>query len=336
MTFLLSRLAGGAVVLLLVAVTLFTMLKAAAGDAADLLLPDLATPEDAARLRARWGLDQPVVVQFAKFVWNALHLDFGHSFRFQQPVSTLIAERLPSTLELALTATIVAVVVGLAAGLVSALYKGRLPDAILSLVSVAGVSAPGFWIGIMLVLYLSGELNLFPSGGRLPYGVTPPDITGLIVPDALISGQFALTGTALQYLALPAATLALAMVGIITRITRSAIIDVGQQEFVFTAVAKGLPLRTILMRHLAPNAAVPVITIIGLELGSLLSGSIIVEVVFSWPGLGTLLFQAVSVRDIPLVLGIVMTYTTIFIVLNTFIDVLYLWIDPRIRFQGAT
>ena len=335
MKFLLSRVGGAVVVLLLVSLILFTMLKSAAGDAADILLPDLATPEDAARLRERWGLDQPVAVQFARFIWNGLHLDFGESFRFHQPVSTLIAERLPATIELALAATLAAIAIGLAAGLVSALYKGRFPDAILSLVSIAGVSAPSFWIGIMLVLIFSAELNWLPSGDRLPYGMAPPRITGLLVLDSLVAGQIGMAATAAKHLLLPAATLALAMIGIITRITRSAIIDVGQQEYIFTAVAKGLSLRRIVTRHLAPNAAIPVVTIIGLELGSLLSGSIIVEVVFSWPGLGTLLFQAVSVRDIPLVLGIVMTYTSIFILLNTIIDLLYVWIDPRIRLQGA-
>ena len=215
------------------------------------------------------------------------------------------------------------------------MYKADFPDAILSLVSIAGVSAPSFWIGIMLVLIFSAELNWLPSGDRLPYGMAPPRITGLLVLDFMVAGQIGMAVTAAKHLLLPAATLALAMIGIITRITRSAIIDVGQQEYIFTAVAKGLSLRRIVTRHLAPNAAIPVITIIGLELGSLLSGSIIVEVVFSWPGLGTLLFQAVSVRDIPLVLGIVMTYTSIFILLNTIIDLLYVWIDPRIRLQGA-
>jgi ABC-type dipeptide/oligopeptide/nickel transport system permease component len=334
MKFILSRAGGAVLVLLLVSLILFTMLKSAAGDAADILLPDLATPEDAARLRERWGLDQPVVVQFARFIWNGLHLDFGESFRFHQPVSQLIAERLPATIELALAATLAAIVIGIAAGLVSALYKGRFPDTVLSLVSIAGVSAPSFWIGIMLVLIFSAELNLLPSGDRLPYGMAPPRITGLLIPDSLLAGQIGLMAIAAKHLLLPAATLALAMIGI-TRITRSAIIDVGQQEFIFTAVAKGLSLRRIVTGHLAPNAAIPIITIIGLELGSLLSGSIIVEVVFSWPGLGTLLFQAVSVRDIPLVLGIVMTYTSIFILLNTVIDLLYVWIDPRIRLQGA-
>ena len=165
--------------------------------------------------------------------------------------------------------------------------------------------------------------------------MTVPDITGFVTLDALLSASWDALFQAFRYLSLPALTLALAMIGIISRITRASVIDAGQEEHVFTAVAKGMSRRSIVRRHLLPNAAIPVVTIIGLELGALISGSIIVEVVFSWPGIGTLLFQAISVRDMPLTTGIVATYTLLFIVLNLLIDIFYVFIDPRLRGSKA-
>lgn len=330
------RVGGTLAVLFLVCLAIFTMLRLVPGDAADIMLPDDATPEDAALLRARWGLDQPIWIQFLRFLSNAVRLDFGQSYRFRDDVWHLIAERIGATLELASVSLLIAVVVGLGFGIVAALRKGSFTDGVLSMLAIAGVSAPNFWIGIMLVLFFSAELNLLPSGGRLPYGVVIPSITGLLIPDALMSGRPDLAAIAIRHVLLPATTLALAMVGIIARITRSAMIDAGQEEFVFTAVAKGLSVPKIVVRHLLPNAAVPIVTIIGLELGGLLSGSIIVEVVFTWPGIGTLLFQSVSVRDIPLTLGIVVAYTTFFILLNATIDLVYLAIDPRLRGKASS
>lgn len=330
-----SRLLGMLVVLLLVCLTIFTMLRLVPGDAAELLVPEDATPEDVARLREQWGLGQPIFVQFLHFVVNAVRLDFGVSYRFRDDVTHLIGQRIGATLELAAVALLIAIVVGLVFGIWAALRKGTLVDGILSVLSIAGVSAPHFWIGIMLVLLFSANLNLLPSGGRLPYGIDIPHVTGLLIPDALLSGRPDLAWIALQYVVLPATTLAFGMIGIIARITRSSMIDAGQEEFVFTAVAKGLSVPAVVFRHLLPNALIPIVTIIGLELGGLISGSIIVEVVFSWPGIGTLLFQAVSVRDIPLTIGIVVVYTSLFILLNVLVDLLYMAIDPRLRTKGA-
>ena len=230
----------------------------------------------------------------------------------------------------------IAALIAIPLGILAALRKGTLIDGMVSVVAITGVSTPTFWLGILLVLFLSAELNLLPSAGRLPYGIEVPHVTGLYLVDAVLAGRFDLLGLIASFIALPALTLAFNMVGIIARITRSAIIDVAQEEFITTAVAKGLTRGAIIRRHLLPNAAVPIVTIIGLELGVLISGSIIVEVVFSWPGLGTLLYQAISVRDIPLTTGIVVTYTTLFIVINVVIDVVYFLIDPRIRASQAS
>jgi ABC-type dipeptide/oligopeptide/nickel transport system permease component len=330
------RLAGVLPVLFLVTLVLFILLRVAPGDAADLLVPDEATEEEVARIRERWGLDRPVLEQYARFLINVVKLDFGRSYRYGTDVSQLILERLPATIELALVALSIAALIAIPLGIMAALRKGKFIDSMVSVVAITGVSTPTFWLGILLVLFLSAELNLLPSAGRLPYGVEVPHVTGLYLVDAMLSGRFELLGLIASFIALPALTLAFNMVGIIARITRSAIIDVAQEEFITTAVAKGLSRGAIIRRHLLPNAAVPIVTIIGLELGVLISGSIIVEVVFSWPGLGTLLYQAISVRDIPLTTGIVVTYTTLFIVINVVIDVVYFLIDPRIRASQAT
>jgi len=330
------RLAGVLPVLFLVTLVLFVLLRVAPGDAADLLVPEDASDEEVNRIRERWGLDRPVLEQYARFLVNVVRLDFGRSYRYGEDVFQLILMRLPATIELALTALTIAALVAIPLGILAALRKGTIIDGMVSVVAITGVSTPTFWLGILLVLFLSAELNLLPSAGRLPYGIVIPHVTGLHLIDAVLAGRFDLLPLIASYITLPALTLAFSMVGIIARITRSAIIDVAQEEFITTAVAKGLTRGAIIRRHLLPNAAVPIITIIGLELGVLISGSIIVEVVFSWPGLGTLLYQAISVRDIPLTTGIVVTYTTLFIVINVVIDVVYFLIDPRIRASQAS
>jgi len=330
------RLAGVVPVLFLVTLVLFVLLRVAPGDAADLLVPDEASDEEVARIRERWGLDRPILEQYARFLVNVVRLDFGRSYRYGQDVSQLILERLPATIELSLVALTLAALIAIPLGILAALRKGTFVDGAVSVVAITGVSAPTFWLGILLVLFLSAELNLLPSAGRLPYGIVVPHVTGLYLLDALLAGRFDQLGIIASYVALPALTLAFNMIGIIARITRSAIIDVAQEEFITTAVAKGLTRGAIIRRHLLPNAAVPIVTIIGLELGVLISGTIIVEVVFSWPGLGTLLYQAISVRDIPLTTGIVVTYTTLFIVINVAIDLIYFLVDPRIRASQAS
>jgi ABC-type dipeptide/oligopeptide/nickel transport system permease component len=332
---ILLRLAGAIPVLFLVACGIFALLHLAPGDAASLLSSGDAGPEDVERLRVLWGLDQPLYVQFGKFLLNVAQLDLGISLRYQQPVIAMIAERLPATLELAAVTLTIAVCVGVPLGILAALNKGRLIDGLVSLIAVAGVSAPSFWMGILLVLLFSADLHLLPSSGRLPYGTPIASGTGFFLVDSLLAGQFRTFGLVLTHLALPAMTLAAGMVGIIARISRSALIDVGQEDFISTAVAKGLSRGQIVRRHLLPNAAIPITTIIGLELGVLLSGTIIVEVIFSWPGVGSLLYQAVNVRDTPLTTGVVVVYTTLFILLNVLIDVFYFVIDPRVGAAGG-
>jgi ABC-type dipeptide/oligopeptide/nickel transport system permease component len=326
-----GRVLGAVPVVLLVALGIFALVRLAPGDAASTLAAEDATEADLARMRAQWGLDQPVLVQFFYFLSNLARLDFGTSYRYHAPVTELIGQRLPATIELAVIALLIAAAIAVPLGVATALRKGSWLDGLGSLVAVLGVSAPSFWVGILLVLFVSGYLNLLPSSGRIPLDVPLREVTGFVLIDSLLQGQVGLFRQGLQYILLPATTLAFGMIGIIARISRSAVIDVGQEEFVVTAVAKGLKRREVVRSHLLPNATVPIITIIGLELGTLISGSIVVEVVFSWPGLGSLLYSAVTSRDIPLTTGIVVSYTFIFIFLNVLVDLVYVLIDPRLR-----
>ncbi|CAM5763406.1 ABC transporter permease [Bosea minatitlanensis] len=326
-----GRVLGAVPVVLLVALGIFALVRLAPGDAASTLAAEDATEADLARMRAQWGLDQPLLVQFFYFLSNLARLDFGTSYRYHAPVTELIGQRLPATIELAVIALLIAAAIAVPLGVATALRKGSWLDGLGSLVAVLGVSAPSFWVGILLVLFVSGYLNLLPSSGRIPLDVPLREVTGFVLIDSLLQGQLGLFRQGLQYILLPATTLAFGMIGIIARISRSAVIDVGQEEFVVTAVAKGLKRREVVRSHLLPNATVPIITIIGLELGTLISGSIVVEVVFSWPGLGSLLYSAVTSRDIPLTTGIVVSYTFIFIFLNVLVDLVYVLIDPRLR-----
>jgi ABC-type dipeptide/oligopeptide/nickel transport system permease component len=328
---ILVRLSGAVPVILLVSLVMFGLFRLAPGDAADMLVPPDASDAEVALARARWGLDRPVIEQYGRFLINAASLDFGTSYRYHEDVGKLIASRLPATLELALSAILIATLIAIPAGIVAALKRGRFLDGLVSVLAIAGVSAPTFWLGIMLVLVVSAQFNLLPSSGRLPYGTGLVPVTGFDLIDAALAGRFDLFRLALSHLVLPAVTLALNIMGIIARVTRGAVIEVAQEEFISTAVAKGLSRFRIVWRHILPNALIPIITIVGLELGTLISGSIIVEVVFAWPGLGSLLYEGITVRDVPLTMGVVVVYTCLFILLNLAIDLAYFVIDPRLR-----
>lgn len=325
------RLVSAMTVLLLVACGLFVLIQLAPGDAASLLVPDDARPEQIAAMRAAWGLDQPLLFQFGRFLTRILSLDLGTSLRYQDSVADLVFARLPATMELSLASLLLATVIGVPLGVLAALNKGRIGDIAASIVGVVGVSLPSFWVGILLVLLFSETLHLLPSGSRLPYDVELQSITGFYLIDSLLSGRPDVFGAVLSHLALPAITLSLGMLGIITRITRLSVIEVAHEDFISTALAKGLSRRRIIKDHLLPNAAIPIATVVGMELGAIISGSIIVEAVFSWPGMGTLLYQAVTVRDTPLTTGVVLVYTGLFILLNILIDMFYYLVDPRIR-----
>jgi peptide/nickel transport system permease protein len=297
----------------------FTLIQMAPGDAADVLAGESgsATAETMAMLKARFGLDKPVLVQFLAYVEHLAHFSLGFSPRYNMGVAELIGTRLPSTLLLMGTALALAVGLGIALGAVMASHVGRWPDRVLSIVALLFYSVPGFWIGLMLIVAFSVSLGLLPSGGNQTIGA---DLVG-----------WAYVRDITAHLVLPALALSAFFVAIYARLTRAAMLEVRSQEFIRTARAKGLHPTTIAIRHVLRNALIPVTTVAGMHVGTLLGGAVVLETVFSWPGLGRLAFEAVLKRDFAVLLGILVISSFLVILANLVVDLLHAWLDPRIE-----
>lgn len=330
--YLVRRLLGSIPVVFLISLLIFGLLKAAPGDPITLLVGEQAIDADIAKARAQWGLDQPFFVQYWKFITNAVQGNLGISFRYGRPVGPLILERLPATIELAIFAMAISCLIAIPLGVFAGARPNSWVDNWGTSGGLFGISMPNFWFGIMLILLFAGTLHLLPSAGRSSYGVAGQIITGSYLADSVMQGHWAGAGDALRHLALPALTLGTGLAGILMRITRSSVLEAMHQDYVMVARAKGLTNRVVLWRHVVRNALIPVITVVGLELGQLLSGSIITETVFAWPGVGNLLITGVYARDYPLVTGVVLMYTMAFMLLNLAIDAVYAVVDPRIRY----
>ena len=331
-TYLLRRLVGTIPVMVLISMLVFLLIQAAPGDPTLMLLGEDSTAEDIAQARERWGLDQPIYVQYVKFFMSAAQGNLGRSFKYDEPVLDVIVSRIPATLELAAASVIIAVIFAIPLGVWAAAKPNSWVDNTGTTFGLFGISMPSFWFGIMLILLFAGILNILPSAGRDTYGIAGPRITGFYMLDSAIQGNWAGVRDGAEHVFLPALALGSNMLGILMRVTRSSVLEVMHEDYVTTARAKGLEERKVLWRHVVRNALIPVITVVGLELGTLLSGSIIVETVFSWPGSGSLLIIALNARDHPLVTGVVLVYTAAFVAINFLIDVLYAVIDPRIRY----
>ena len=327
-----QRLAGTIPVLLLISLLVFLLIHAAPGDPTLMLLGEETNAAEVARAKERWGLDQPLYVQYVKFLKSAAAGDFGKSFKYAEPVVNVIKTRLPATIELAVCAIIIATLLAIPLGVWAGSKPNSWVDNLGTTFGLFGISMPSFWLAIMLILLLAGVLNLLPTSGRSTYGIAGPEQTGFYVFDSVMQKNWRAVWDGLTHLFLPALALGVNMLGILMRVTRSAILESMNDEYVVTARAKGLAEANVVWRHVTRNALIPVITVVGLELGTLLSGSIIVETVFAWPGSGSLLITALNARDYPLVTGLVMTYTAAFVTINLFIDGLYAIVDPRIRY----
>jgi peptide/nickel transport system permease protein len=302
-TYALRRL-GLSVFVLWGAITIvFVAIRLAPGDPAQMMLGSSATAQEVAELRARLGLDQPMPAQYARYLVQVARLDLGDSLRLNEPAVGAIVERLPQTARLSALAMIIAVVLSFPMGILAALWPGTMLDRLISIVSLLGQSVPHFWLGIMLVLIFARSLRLLPSGGADTW----------------------------QHLLLPAITLALPLIGILTRLIRSGLFDVLHEDYIRTARAKGLAARPVITRHALLNMLIPVVTVLGLQLGTLLGGAVIVESVFAWPGVGRLLVEAISNRDYPLVQAAILVITAVFIAINIVVDLSYGYLDPRVR-----
>ncbi|MEW9538048.1 ABC transporter permease [Agrobacterium radiobacter] len=296
----------------------FFLLQLAPGDAADVLAAEAgsATVETMAEIRNRFGLDLPVLHQLMNYLGNLAQFSLGFSPRYGMPVADLIGQRLPGTLALMGAALGIAIFVGVFLGSIMALFSGKLPDRIISIGSLIFYSVPGFWIGLMLILTFSVKLGWLPSGGDSTIGSS---LTGF---SALLDR--------LRYIVLPALSLALYFLAIYARLTRAAMLEVKSQDYVRTARAKGVSPTRLTTRHILRNALIPITTMAGMHIGGLLGGAVVVETVFSWPGLGRLAFEAVMARDFSVLLGILLLSSLVVIIVNAAVDLLQAWLDPRI------
>ena len=325
------RLIGAIPVLIGMSFLVFFLMQLAPGDPVTLLLGEDAEPHEIEEVTREWGLDQPIIVQYWQFVSQAVRGNFGESMRYGEPVTELVMERLPATVELALASLLVAIVIALPIGVYSAIKHNSLWDHSGMTVALVGISVPNFWLGIMLIFFLGGQLNWLPVAGRLTYGVNVVPVTHLVLLDALIAGDLAAFWDAFKHILLPAITLGTSFAAIITRISRSSVLEVIRQDYITTARAKGLSERTVIWKHTLRNALITIITILGLQLGALLSGSVITETVFSWPGIGSLLIQSITTRDYKLAQGVIFFFALVYFFVNLMVDLLYTWVDPRIR-----
>lgn len=333
MNTLVRRILGAVPVLLGISFLVFMLMHIAPGDPVSLLLGDNATPEDIERTRRDLGLDRPLLVQYWDFVTRAVRGDFGRSLKFNEPVMKLVWERLPATIELGVASMIVAILISIPLGVYSAIRHNSLLDHAGMSVALIGVSLPNFWLGIMLIYFFGGQLNLLPVAGRIEYGIEVRPITHLYLVDSLLTLNFAGFWSAFRHLLMPAITLGTSLAAIVTRIARSSVLEVMRQDYVTTARAKGLSEKTVIWRHILRNAMITIVTILGLQLGALLSGSVITETVFSFPGIGDLLIQSISARDYKLTQVLILFFAVIYFAVNLGVDLLYSWIDPRIKFQ---
>lgn len=321
LSFIAQRLIQSVLVMLTVALIAFSMFRYVGDPIASMVGQD-TTPEQRAQLREQLGLDDPFVVQYARFVANAVQGDFGISYRHRRPVSELLEERMPATLELSFVSAVMALALGIPMGIYTALKRHGILSKAFMAVSLAGISLPTFLIGILLILFFGVQLRWLPSFGR-----------GDVVSLGWWTTGF-LTKSGWLALIMPAITLALFQMTLIMRLVRAEMLEVLRADFIKFARARGLPERLINFRHALKNTMVPVITITGLQLGSIIAFAIITETVFQWPGMGLLFIQAISMVDIPVMAAYLVLIAFMFVVINLVVDLLYFAVDPRLRVQS--
>jgi len=303
--YIFRRLLSTIPVLFGISLMLFFLLRALPGDPAQVIAGELATQDEVERIRQQLGLDEPVYVQYAKFLSRIVRFDLGTSTRTQYPVTQEIAPRLLNTVILALAATILACLLGVPAGIVAAVKPYTTMDMVVTALALFGMSMPAFWLGLMLIIIFSVKLKLLPVGG---------------------SGGFV-------YLILPAITLAASLVAVVARNTRSAMMEVLAQDYITTARSKGVQEKMVIIRHGLKNSFIPIITVVGLQFGTMLGGTVLTETVFAWPGLGRLLISSILARDYPVIQGSILIFALLFVLTNLVVDMTYVYFDPKVRYE---
>lgn len=301
---ILKRILVGIPTLIGVTILLFVTLRVLPGDPVSVILAGApTTPEVVEQLRLEFGLDQPIWVQYWDFLTKMFSLDFGRSYSTRQPVLTMIGQQIMPTLQLALSAAAVSAIVGIILGSIAAMYRNRWIDSLIRVLSLIYLSAPSFWIGLMLIILFSFTIPIFPATGNV----------------------------GIQSLVLPAITLGLSAAGTVTRLVRNSVLEVLSENFVTSLYSRGLSKRVVIMKHVLRNAIIPTVTVVGLQIGGLIAGAVIVEQVFARRGIGKMLVEALTAQDFPVVQGVVLIIATIYITLNIIVDVSYAYIDPRVR-----
>jgi len=315
-----------------VSIIVFLFLRMIPGDPALALAGEHATDANVERIREEFGLNKPLPEQYITYMGKVLRGDLGRSILSRRPITDEIRVRFPATLELSICALIVALVVGLPAGIISATKRNSRIDNIAMVGSLLGISMPIFWLGLMLNWFFAVRLGWLPSVTRLDSSIDLQRITNLIIVDSILTGNAEALINGVKHLVLPAVALGTIPMAIIARMTRSAMLEVLEQDYVRTARAKGLAERVVTFKHALKNAMLPVITILGLQVGVLLSGAVLTETIFAWPGIGRWLYLSILSRDYPIVQGMALFITSLFLVVNLLVDLSYALVDPRIRY----
>ena len=314
-----------------VSILSFLLIHLVPGDPARMMLGERATPKQLEELRETLGLNDPLYVQYGRFVEKAVQGDLGRSVRSKMPVFEEMGKKFPATLELTLFALTIAVLLGGLAGVISAVKPYSIFDNLSMGLALLGVSIPVFWLGLMLIWIFGVHLHILPPSGRLTVGVELQTITNLYILDSILTGNWKAFKDTLSHIIMPAVALSTIPMAMIARVTRSSMLEVLGQDYIRTAWAKGLPGRLVILRHAFRNAFLPVLTVIGLQFGYLLGGAVMTEEIFSWPGVGRWLFVAISARDFPIVQGGILMVALLFVTINLIVDILYTYVDPRIR-----
>jgi len=312
----------------------FVLTELVPGDPAAANLGQRAIGDPAAvqAFRQHYGLDKPLPVQYLLYLQHLASGDLGQSEQSHRSVRADLSEYVPATAELAVISILIAFVLGISLGVLSAVRRNRLTDQVLRVISLGGISMPTFWLALVALYVFFFKLGWVPGSGRLDPGVLPaPHVTGLYTVDALLSGQFDVLGNGLQHLILPACVLAAYNIGLLTRFTRSAVLEVINNDYVLAARAKGLPERTVIWRHVLRAALPPIITVGGLAFANVMTGTVLVESIFAWPGIGQYAFHSATTLDLPAIMGVSLFVAVVYIVVNFLVDILYGVVDPRIR-----
>ena len=331
MRYITSRLLWLPIVLWAVATLTFVVLRLVPGTLMDSLTMLNLSTQQVADFRAQWSLDRPMIEQYGIFITSLARGDFGVSMTSAVPISRLLYERIPPTIELAVTAMVFSAIIGVSAGVISSTTRNRAVDFFVRSGALLGMSVPWFWIAIVLIVVFAVRLGWTPVSGRIDSGIDYERITNFMLIDCLMTGNWTALLSWLHHLILPASAIALTSAGFIARLTRAAMLEVLSKDYVRAARAKGLLERVVITRHAFRNALLPVLTFLGLQFGALLGGAVITEMVFSWPGMGRLLLDGIVRRDYPVVQAAVIVVASIYVVVNLAVDLLYHLVDPRLR-----